>query len=97
MIEKITRKAAVKKYVACGAGSIKNNTRQTAADIAAEIQEPLPFGVEKDSPDPQVSSCTPTLAEDYRLLSAGAVVFARRRRTTIDTNLNTVCRGPGDA
>ena len=37
------------KYIPCGAGSIKNNTRQTAADIAAEVAQPLPFAIEKDS------------------------------------------------
>ena len=31
------------KYIPCGTGSIKNNTRQTAADIAAEAAQPLPF------------------------------------------------------
>lgn len=54
VIEKNYPQGSGEKYVACGAGSIKNNTRQTAADIAAEIQDPLPFGVEKDSPDPQI-------------------------------------------
>ena len=42
------------KYIPCGAGSIKNNTRQTAADIAAEAAQPLPFAIEKDSAAPQV-------------------------------------------
>ena len=49
VIEKNYPQGSGEKYVACGAGSIKNNTRQTAADIAAEIQAPLPFGVEKDN------------------------------------------------
>ena len=44
------------KYIPCGAGSIKNNTRQTAADIAAEAAQPLPFAIEKDSAAPQVLS-----------------------------------------
>ncbi len=42
------------KYIPCGAGSIKNNTRQTAADIAAEAAQPLPFAIEKDSAAPQL-------------------------------------------
>ena len=46
VIEKNYPQGSGEKYVACGTGSIKNNTRQTAADIAAEIQAPLPFGVE---------------------------------------------------
>ena len=58
------------KYIPCGAGSIKNNTRQSAADIAAEIQNPLPFAIEPDSPDPQVLVMHTHATEDYRL-SAG--------------------------
>ncbi len=41
VIEKNYPQGSGEKYVACGAGSIKNNTRQTAADIAAEIQDRL--------------------------------------------------------
>ena len=58
------------KYIPCGAGSIKNNTRQTAADIAAEIANPLPFAIEPNSPDPQVLVMHTHATEDYRL-SAG--------------------------
>ncbi len=70
VIEKIIRRAAAKKYIPCGAGSIKNNTRQSAADIAAEIKNPLPFAIEPDSPDPQVLVMHTHATEDYRL-SAG--------------------------
>ena len=66
VIEKNYPQGSGEKYVACGAGSIKNNTRQTAADIAAEIQAPLPFGVEKDSPDPQILIMHTHATEDYR-------------------------------
>ena len=58
------------KYIPCGAGSIKNNTRQTAADIAAETAQPLPFAIEKDSAAPQVLIMHTHATEDYRL-SAG--------------------------
>ena len=58
------------KYIPCGAGSIKNNTRQTAADIAAEVVQPLPFAIEKDSAAPQVLIMHTHATEDYRL-SAG--------------------------
>ena len=58
------------KYIPCGAGSIKNNTRQTAADIAAEAAQPLPFAIEKDSAAPQVLIMHTHATEDYRL-SAG--------------------------
>ena len=58
------------KYIPCGAGSIKNNTRQAAADIAAEAAQPLPFAIEKDSAAPQVLIMHTHATEDYRL-SAG--------------------------
>ena len=58
------------KYIPCGAGSIKNNTRQTAADVAAEAAQPLPFAIEKDSAAPQVLIMHTHATEDYRL-SAG--------------------------
>ena len=58
------------KYIPCGTGSIKNNTRQTAADIAAEAAQPLPFAIEKDSAAPQVLIMHTHATEDYRL-SAG--------------------------
>ena len=58
------------KYIPCGAGSIKNNTRQTAADISAEVAQPLPFAIEKDSAAPQVLIMHTHATEDYRL-SAG--------------------------
>ena len=53
VIEKNYPQGSGEKYIPCGAGSIKNNTRQTAADIAAEIENPLPFdfaGFRIDSP-----------------------------------------------
>ena len=58
------------KYIPCGVGSIKNNTRQSAADIAAEAAQPLPFAIEKDSAAPQVLIMHTHATEDYRL-SAG--------------------------
>ena len=70
VIEKQYPQGSGEKYVTCGAGSIKNNTWQTAADLAAEIENPLPFAIEKDSPDPQVLVMHTHATEDYRL-SAG--------------------------
>ena len=70
VLEKQYPQGSGEKYIPCGAGSIKNNTRQTAADIAAEIENPLPFAIEKDSPDPQVLVMHTHATEDYRL-SAG--------------------------
>ena len=58
------------KYIPCGGGSIKNNTRVPAAEVAAEITNPLPFAVEWNSPDPQILIMHTHATEDYRL-SAG--------------------------
>ena len=70
ILEKNYPQGSGEKYIPCGAGSIKNNTRQTAADIAAEIANPLPFAIEPNSPDPQVLVMHTHATEDYRL-SAG--------------------------
>ena len=67
VIEKNYPQGSGEKYISCGAGSIKNNTRQTAADIAAEIENPLPFAIEPNSPDPQVLVMHTHATEDYRL------------------------------
>ena len=77
------------KYVPCGAGSIKNNTRQSVADIAAEIENPLPFGVEKDSPDPQILIMHTHATEDYRL-SAGLWFRPGDGSRTTDRDKNTL-------
>ena len=69
VIEKIIRRAAAKSTFLRG-GQHQNNTRQTAADIAAEIENPLPFAIEPNSPDPQVLVMHTHATEDYRL-SAG--------------------------
>lgn len=58
------------KYIPCGGGSIKNNTRIPAAEVAAEIANPMSFAVEWNSPDPQILIMHTHATEDYRL-SAG--------------------------
>ena len=70
ILEKNYPQGSGEKYIPCGSGSIKNNTRQTAADIAAEITNPLPFAIEPNSPNPQVLVMHTHATEDYRL-SAG--------------------------
>ena len=91
-IEKNYPQGSGGKYVPCGAGSIKNNTRQSVADIAAEIENPLPFGVEKDSPDPQILIMHTHATEDYRL-SAGLWYSPGDGARTTDTNLNMCAVG----
>ena len=87
VIEKTYPQGSGEKYIACGSGSIKNNTRVTAADIAAEIANPIPFAVEWDSPDPQVLILHTHATEDYRL-SAGLWFPAGDGARTTDRSLN---------
>ena len=54
------------KYIACRAGTIKNNTSVSAAEIAAEIQNPLPFAIELNSAEPQVLVMHTHATESYR-------------------------------
>ena len=67
--EKTYPQGSDEKYIACGAGSIKNNTRVPASEVAAEITNPLPFAVEWNSPEPQVLIMHTHATEDYRLSS----------------------------
>lgn len=67
VIEKTYPQGSGEKYLACGAGSIKNNTSQPAAALAAELEAPLPFVVEANSPDPQVLIMHTHATEDYRM------------------------------
>lgn len=70
VLEKTYPQGSGAKYIPCGGGSIKNNTSQPAAELAALVSQPLPFVVEKDSPDPQVLLMHTHATEDYRM-SAG--------------------------
>lgn len=54
------------KYIACAAGTIKNNTSVPSAEVAAEIQNPLPFAIELNSPEPQVLIMHTHATECYR-------------------------------
>ena len=54
------------KYIACAAGTIKNNTSVPSAEVAAEIQNPLPFHIELNSPEPQVLIMHTHATECYR-------------------------------
>ena len=66
ILEKTYPQGSGEKYVACGAGSIKNNTRVPAAEIAAEVEAPLPFAVEWNSPEPQVLIMHTHATESYQ-------------------------------
>lgn len=70
VVEKQYAQGTGEKYLACGAGSLKNNTSVPAEELAAELAGSLPFAVEWDSPEPQVLLMHTHATEDYRL-SAG--------------------------
>ncbi len=53
-------------YLAAGAGVIKNVTELPAAEVAAEIGQPLPFSVEVGSGEPQVLIMHTHTTESYR-------------------------------
>ena len=55
------------KYIACAAGTIKNNTSVPSAEVAAEIQNPLPFQIQLNSPEPQVLIMHTHATECYRM------------------------------
>lgn len=67
VLEKTYPQGSGEKFIACGAGSIKNNTRVPAAEVAAEIENPLPFAVEWNSPEPQVLIMHTHATESYQL------------------------------
>ena len=92
ILEKTYPQGSGEKYVACGAGSIKNNTRVPAAEIAAEVEAPLPFAVEWNSPEPQVLIMHTHATEDYRL-SAGLWFRPGDGSRTTDRNYNMCAVG----
>ena len=92
VIEKSYPQGSGEKFIACGAGSIKNNTRVPAAEVAAEIENPLPFAVEWNSPEPQVLIMHTHATEDYRL-SAGLWFTPGDGSRSTDRNLNMCAVG----
>lgn len=80
------------KYIACAAGTIKNNTSVSAAEVAAEVQNPLPFAIELNSPEPQVLIMHTHATESYEAYNA-AVYDTRNSWRTTDNNENMVAVG----
>ena len=54
-------------YIACGSGTIKNCTQLPAAEVAAEVGQPLPFQIEKNGGEPQVLIMHTHATETYEL------------------------------
>ena len=92
VIEKQYPQGSGEKYIPCDSGSIKNNTRLPASEIAAEITNSLSFGVEWNSPDPQVLILHTHATEDYRL-SSGLWFRPGDGSRSTDRNLNMCAVG----
>ena len=92
VIEKQYPQGSGEKYIPCGTGTIKNNTRVPAAEVAAEIEGPMPFSVEWNSPEPQVLIMHTHATEDYRL-SAGLWFRPGDGSRTTDRNDNMCAVG----
>ena len=92
ILEKNYPQGSGEKYIPCGTGTIKNNTRVPAAEVAAEIEGPLPFSVEWNSPDPQILIMHTHATEDYRL-SAGLWFRSGDGSRTTDRSYNMCAVG----
>ena len=92
VLEKNYPQGSGEKFIACGAGSIKNNTRVPAAEVAAEIENPLPFAVAWNSPEPQVLIMHTHATEDYRL-TAGLWFTPGDGSRSTDRNFNMCAVG----
>ena len=92
VIEKNYPQGSGEKFIACGMGSIKNNTRVSASEVAAEIENPLPFAVEWNSPEPQILIMHTHATEDYRL-SAGLWFSPDDGSRSTDRNINMCAVG----
>nr|WP_242956887.1 MULTISPECIES: stage II sporulation protein P [unclassified Faecalibacterium] len=77
------------KYIACDAGTIKNNTSVSSAEVAAEIQNPLPFNVELNSAQPQVLIMHTHATECYR--PASGLWFAPGDGARTTDRANNMC------
>ena len=64
--EKTYAQGSGSQYIPCGAGSIKNNTRVSAAEAAAAAAGGLPFDIQLDSDQPQVLVMHTHATETYR-------------------------------
>ena len=92
VIEKNYPQGSGEKFIACGTGSIKNNTRVSASEVAAEIENPLPFAVEWNSPEPQILIMHTHATEDYRLF-AGLWFSPDDGSRSTDRNINMCAVG----
>lgn len=80
------------KYIPAGAGTIKNGTSVSAAEIAAEIANPLPFTVERNSSEPQVLVMHTHATESYRM-AAGLWYLPTDTARNTDRSVNMCAVG----
>ncbi len=80
------------KYIAAGAGSIKNSTSVPAAEVAAAAANALPFGIELNSSEPQVLIMHTHATEDYRL-AAGLWYSPGDNARSTDRSINMCAVG----
>ncbi len=92
-VEETTYSASVGGiYLAAGAGILKNMTELPAAEVEAEIGQPLPFSIELDSDQPQVLIMHSHTTECYRSAEGLWYDPAESFRTT-DNSRNMVSVG----
>ena len=79
-------------YIPCAAGTIKNCTSLSAAEVAEAASAPLPFNIEVGSDEPQVLIMHTHATESYELEDLGWFDPEYTCRRT-DTSLNMVAVG----
>lgn len=79
-------------YIPCAAGTIKNCTSLSAAEVAEAAAGPLPFSIEVGSSEPQVLIMHTHATESYELEDLGWFDPEYTSRRT-DTSLNMVAVG----
>ena len=88
--EKTYAQGSGSQYIPCGAGSIKNNTRVSAAEAAAAAAGGLPFDIQLDSDQPQVLVMHTHATETYRPAAGLWYAPGDGARTTDRTRNNAV-------
>lgn len=92
VVEKSYPQGTGDKYIPCGTGTIKNSTSVSAAEIAAEITNPLSFAIELNSSEPQVLVMHTHATENYRM-SAGLWYLPTDTARSTDRDINMCAVG----
>lgn len=85
-------KGSGERYIKCGDSTIKNCTKLSAAEVAAEVGAALPFNIEINSQSPQVLIMHTHATETYQITGEPWCDPAFTARTT-DNSLNMVSVG----